>query len=142
MSGIINLINKIDQTISSIGGPKKINLIAKLKRNETLQDDNNNEDKRKQSRASLSPSDVYLKIDKQNTLSQIDEKEFLNLREKFKEFKEKESEKFESTNNIINKFLEKFSSRLDNMFLLSLNLSKNITKNIKIGHNEIEKKIN
>ena len=118
-------------------GGKKGNLMPELKRIETRIGDNKNDNK-----ISSSNSEIYLKIDKKNNLSQIDEDELLNIQEKFKEFKEKEEEKYESVNKIMNKFLENFSSKLDNIFTLSLNLSKIINKNLKIGNDEVEKKIN
>lgn len=112
-------------------GSKKGNIVPQLQRIETIKDGKNQN-------GGLNSLDSYLKIDKKNNLSQMDEDELENLQEKFKEFKVKETEKFESTNKILNKFFEKFSSRSDNLFLLSVNISKNL----KIGQTEAEKHIN
>ena len=106
---------------------KKESLVPKIQRIETIKTNNG---------GSLSNNiDPYLKIDKKNNLSQMDIEQLENLEEKYKEFKDKEIPKFDSTNKILNKFLEKFSSKCDNIFLLSLNISKNL----KIGATEAEK---
>ena len=116
--------------ILGIHSSKKENLVPKLQRIETIRNDK---------KGGFGDNlESYLKIDKKNNLSQMDEDELENLQEKFKEFKEKESKIFESTNKILSKFFEKFSSRCDNIFLLSLNISKNL----KVGATEVEKHIN
>jgi hypothetical protein len=117
--------------ILGIHSSKKGDLVPKLQRIETVRSD-------KKGGGFGDNLDTYLKIDKKNNLSQMDEDELENLEEKFKEFKEKETKIFESTNKTLNKFFEKFSSRCDNIFLLSVNISKNL----KVGATEVEKHIN
>ena len=110
---------------------KKANLIPNLKRIDTVKTGKDNIEE-----------DNYLIIDEKNNLEQIDEYYTSNIELKFKEYKQKEEEKSESTKKIIMKFFEKVATKFDDTFNLSINIAKNISKNKKIEKDLIETQLN
>ena len=90
----------------------------------------------------FNPNDAFIMIDEKNSLNKIDEDHLSDINERFDEYKNKDSKKLESTNKIMNKFLEKIVPKFDDIFTLSQNIAKQITKNDKVDKEIIEKYLN
>ena len=87
------------------------------------------------------PEYEYLKIDGKNTLNPPDEYYNDMIQNFYESFQNEETVKLESTNDIINKFIEKIADKSEDIFDLSLNLSKQISKKTKIGKDAVEKSL-
>ena len=109
---------------------KKTSLMPALKRIDTVKNGN------------FDVEDIYLKIDDKNYLEQYDEYYISNIEVKFKEYKEKEQDKLESTLKIMNKFLDKIASKYDDTFTFSQKIAKLVAKNQKIDRDLLETQIN
>ena len=110
---------------------KKANLIPKLKRIDTVKNGNENIE-----------DNIYLKIDEKNNIEEIDDYYISNIELKFKEYKQKEEDKGESTKKIIINFFEKISNKFDDIFNVSINIANKISKNKKIEKDLIEAQLN
>ena len=82
--------------------------------------------------------DVYISINEKNNLTSPDKDYYSNISSKYDEFKEREADKLESTNKILNKFLDKLVPKCDDIFILSQNLAKQISKKAKVNKEIIE----
>jgi hypothetical protein len=86
--------------------------------------------------------DEYIMIDDKNYLNSPNKVYYSLIDDKYEEFKQKESDKLESTNEIINKFLNKLVPNCEDIFILSLNLARQISKKTKVSKEIIEKYFN
>ena len=88
--------------------------------------------------------ECFLKIDKKNTFSELNENEISRIKSLIENFKVNEILINNNINKIMNKLLEKNSnSNLSNdTFIISQNISKLICKNNKIGKDNIDNVIN
>ena len=84
----------------------------------------------------------YIMIDDKNYLNSPNKVYYSLIDDKYEEFKQKESDKLESTNEIINKFLNKLVPNCEDIFTLSLNLARQISKKTKVSKEIIEKYFN
>ena len=109
---------------------KKKNLMPTLKRMDTVKTGN------------IDAEDIYLKIDEKNYLEQYDDYYISNIEVKFQEYKQKNTDKFESTTKIMDTFLEKIASKYDDTFTFSQNIAKIISKNQKIEKDLLETQLN
>ena len=132
-------INKID-----IKTKDEINI--KKEETENKKEENKNEEKNKYySNKYLNYNDImtYLKIDKKNYFSVMNNKDYNYLKDIIALFQEKKGNRIDSINEIIKKFLENIVPNCDaDPILISKYLSKEICKKRKLTKFKIEEYIN
>ena len=135
MNPLINLF-KIEKNTNNI------NITTKTPNSNINQIIENNT--KKQDEPKNKKMEYFLKIDKKNTLSELDENEISRIKSLIENFKVNEILINNNINKIMNKLLEKNSnSNLSNdTFIISQNISKLICKNNKIGKDNIDNVIN